>query len=75
MSVPRMRKPTFVSTDLIGRYNFVFSNDQSKLTIENSLAQVFELPDITLSVLPASVNIGPANLSSEDALELKMSRI
>lgn len=75
MSVPRMRKPTFVLTDLIGRYNFVFSNDQSKLTIENSLAQVFELPDITLSVLPASVNIGPANLSSEDALELEMSRI
>lgn len=74
MSVLRMRKPTFVSTDLIGRYNFVFSNDQSKLTIENSLAQVFELPDITLSVLP-SVNIGPANLSSEDALELEMSRI
>lgn len=75
MSVPRMRKPTFVLTDLIGRYNFVFSNDQSKLTIENSLAQVFELPDITLWVLPASVNIGPANLSSEDALELEMSRI
>lgn len=74
MSVLRMRKPTFVSTDLIGRYNFVFSNDQSKLTIENSLAQVFELPDITL-VLPESVNIGPANLSFEDALELKMSRI
>lgn len=74
MSVLRMRKPTFVSTDLIGRYNFVFSNDQSKLTIENSLAQVFELPDITL-VSPESVNIGPANLSSEDALELEMSRI
>lgn len=74
MSVLRVRKPTFVSIDLIGRYNFVFSNDQSKLTIENSLAQVFELPDITL-VLPESVNIGPANLSFEDALELKMSRI